>query len=147
MFSPPSSALRAVASYPAVTRRMPTAMLRSRETIAIYTKFTSWHFISPRDLANRHRRHEKLLDDMIQHHQNEELRRAMSVAVHDPSIADEKAFMEWVEKLEIEEFVAESMSFAEEERIAIEEMRADMNGRLWYPFRNASEESLDRDDE
>ena len=76
------------------------------------------------------------LDDVIAHFQHEEMRRAFAAAERRPELEKRSSFLKWVRDLTRAEREAER-------RAVEEEMRRGANERLWFPFRNASDASLD----
>ena len=134
--------ISAIATAPARFSRTPVRALRSTERMAVKTTFSSWQYISAKDVAARHVHHDNLLDGMVSYHQNAEYRVHFSHFAKRPEIVEEAAFMKWIEEMETAERDEEMMRFeaeAEEARKNLEE-----NSRLWFPFRNIRP---DEDDE
>ena len=126
--------ISAIATAPARFSRTPVRALRSTERMAVKTTFSSWQYISAKDVAARHVHHDNLLDGMVSYHQNAEYRVHFSHFAKRPEIVEEAAFMKWIEEMETAECDEARMRFEAEAEEARKNL--DENSRLWFPFRN-----------
>ena len=114
--------------------------VKSTERIVVTHKKRAWRFLSAREARDEHLAHrldrESYLDSVVAHFHHEETRLAFAYRARRPDLVKKSAFLKWVRELMRAE--------EEAERKAIEaEIRKEKNDRLWFPFRNASEESVD----
>jgi hypothetical protein len=128
----------------AVARAFPTRAearpVKSTEKIVVAHKKRGWRFLSAREARDEHLTHRldhgTYLDSVVAYFQHEETRRAFAHVARRPELTKRSSFLKWVRELMRAE--------EEAERRAIEEeIRREENDRLWHPFRNASEASID----